>query len=243
MDRGVGRIIKCLKDHNALDDTLILFLSDNGGCHEEIHRKSSDPATFGTDDSFESYGRGWANVSNTPFRLFKSWVHEGGISTPLIAHWPNGISAKGVLEPQPGHITDIMPTCLELAHASYRSKGQEHVPDLVGKSLVPSFSGRDNERGPIFWEHEGNRAIRNRKWKIVAKGIEGPWELYDVEADRSEQDNLAHLHQDIVQEMAKEWAQIASATDVFPLDGRGWGERIRNPIKNNVTEQGPGSDA
>jgi arylsulfatase A-like enzyme len=242
MDRGVGRIVECLKNHGIFDDTLILFLSDNGGCHEEIHWKSHDPASFGTDDSFESYGRGWANVSNTPFRLFKSWVHEGGIATPLIAHWPNGISARGALDPQPGHITDIMPTCLELAQARYRSD-HEHLPDLVGKSLVPSFSGGNNERGCIFWEHEGNRALRKGRWKLVAKGVAGPWELYDMVVDRSEQNNLASKHQDIVNELAGEWERIAARAYVFPLDGRGWDERIKSPVQNSDAEQSLGSDA
>ena len=243
MDRGVGRIVECLQGHGIFDDTLILFLSDNGGCHEEIHWKSRDPASFGTDDSFESYGRGWANVSNTPFRLFKSWVHEGGIATPLIAHWPNGISAGGALDPQPGHITDIMPTCLELSQARYRSGDREHLPDLVGKSLVPSFGGGNNERGCIFWEHEGNRALRKGSWKLVAKGVAGPWELYDMVVDRSEQNDLAPMHQDIVNELAGEWKRIAARTYVFPLDGRDWNERITNPIQNSDAEQGLEGDA
>jgi arylsulfatase A-like enzyme len=230
MDRGVGEIIDSLKFHNMLNNTLILFLSDNGGCHEEIHRMNQDPSSFGTDESFESYGRGWANVSNTPFRLFKSWVHEGGISTPLIAHWPNGIAAKGELNSQPGHITDIMPTCLELANAKYNTGHSERIPDLVGSSLVPYFDGNNHERGPIFWEHEGNRALRHGEWKIVAKGVDGLWELYNIKADRSELNNLAKQHPDIVEDLSTEWAKIASNTHVMPLDGRGWNERIQNSL-------------
>jgi arylsulfatase len=170
-------------------------------------------------------------------------VHEGGIATPLIAHWPNGISARGKLDPQPGHITDIMPTCLELARARYRSGDHKHLPDLVGKSLVPSFSDGSNERGCVFWEHEGNRALRKGRWKLVAKGVAGPWELYDMVVDRSEQNDLASTHQDIVDELAGEWERIAGRTYVFPLDGRGWEERIESPVQDGDAEQGPIGDA
>jgi len=226
MDRGVGRIVASLRTNGLLDNTLILFLSDNGGCHEEIHRQSSDPATFGTAASFESYGRPWANLSNVPFRLFKSWVHEGGIATPLIAHWPNGIVPTGQWVTQPGHITDIMPTCLELARAAYRDPAHPDLPALAGVSLVPSFSGNDNQRGCIFWEHEANRALRKASWKLVAKGIDGPWELYDMQSDRSELHDLASEHPAIVDAMSREWEQIAAATNVYPLHGRDWGSRL-----------------
>ena len=231
MDQGVGRIVQTLEKNGILDDTLILFLSDNGGCHEEIHRAPSDPATFGTDESFESYGRPWANVSNTPFREFKSWVHEGGISTPLIAHWPDGLKRKGEMDDQPGHITDVMPTCLEVAGADYPPDSSKDIHSLVGRSLVPSFEGNEIQRDCIFWEHEGNRAIRMGKWKLVAKGIDGDWELYDMEKDRSELNNLAETHPERVKEMSEQWHEIARSTDVFPMDGRGWGERIKNPLE------------
>ncbi|MFC1713166.1 arylsulfatase [Candidatus Poribacteria bacterium] len=231
MDQGVGRIVQALEKNGILDNTLILFLSDNGGCHEEIHRAGSDPATFGTNDSFESYGRPWANVSNTPFREFKSWVHEGGIATPLIAHWPSGFDRRGEMDAQPGHITDIMPTCLEVAGADYPPPdGDQEIHSLVGRSLAPSFEGKEIQRDCIFWEHEGNRALRVGKWKIVAKGVEGDWEIYDMEKDRSELKNLAEAHPERVKEMAEQWHEIAQRTDVFPLDGRGWGERIENPL-------------
>ena len=230
MDQGVGRIVQTLERNGILDDTLILFLSDNGGCHEEIHRAPSDPATFGTDESFESYGRPWANVSNTPFKEFKSWVHEGGISTPLIAHWPNGLECKGEMDDQPGHITDIMPTCLEVAGADYPPDSSQEIHSLVGRSLVPSFDGNEIQRDCIFWEHEGNRAIRMGKWKLVAKGIDGEWELYHMGKDRSELNNLAEIHPERVKEMSEQWHEIAQSADVFPLDGRGWGERIKNPL-------------
>jgi len=229
LDAGVGRIVETLRANGVLGDTLILFLSDNGGCHEEIHRKNSDPSTFGSDESFESYGRPWANLSNVPFREFKSWVHEGGIATPLIAHWPNGLSRPGVLEGQVGHIVDVMPTCLELSGASYPSDSAQQIHGLQGRSLVPAFQGQPIERECVFWEHEGNRALRENKWKLVAKGVGGRWELYDMEADRSELHDLAGEHPERVKAMAEKWYRIALSTDVIPLDGRPWNERIRNP--------------
>jgi arylsulfatase len=229
MDAGVGRIVETLRANGILEDTLILFLSDNGGCHEEIHRESQDPAAFGTDASFESYGRPWANLSNVPFREFKSWVHEGGIATPLIAHWPNGLSRPGELERQVGHIVDVMPTCLELAGASYPAGSAQELHGLQGRSLVPALQGRTIERESVFWEHEGNRALREGKWKLVAKGVGGRWELYDMDADRSELHDLAGEHPERVKAMAEKWYRIALSTDVIPMDGRSWNERIRNP--------------
>jgi arylsulfatase len=234
LDAGVGRIVDTLQANGTLEDTLILFLSDNGGCHEEIHRDSPDPATFGTNQSFESYGRPWANLSNVPFREFKSWVHEGGIATPLIAHWPSGresagLSRPGTLDHQVGHIVDVMPTCLELSGASYPLDSAQQVHGLQGRSLVPALRGRTIERDCVFWEHEGNRALREGKWKLVAKGVGGRWELYDMEADRSELNDLAGDDPERVKAMAEKWYRIALSTDVIPMDGRSWQERIRHP--------------
>jgi len=225
VDQGVGRIIQNLETRDLLNNTLIIFLSDNGGCHVEIHSDNPDPANFGTNESYESYGRPWANVSNTPFREFKSWTHEGGISTPLIAYWPAGIKLKGKMNNQPGHITDIMPTCLELAGASYPRNDKLHA--LVGKSLVPGFQGNAVKRDCIFWEHEANRALRQDKWKLVSKGIKGEWELYDMEEDRSELNNLAKSSPKRLREMAELWNEIARQTNVLPLDGRNLEEKMR----------------
>lgn len=229
VDQGIGKITQKLEGRDLLDNTLILFLSDNGGCHTEIHEGDLDPANFGTDKSRESYGRPWANVSNTPFREFKSWTHEGGISTPLIAYWPMGIKFGGKINDQTGHITDIMPTCLELAGARYPANDKLHA--LVGKSLVPGFQGNEVRRDCIFWEHEGNRALRQGKWKLVSKGIKGEWELYDMVEDRSELSNLAERHPTQVREMADLWNEIARQTDVLPLDGRNWEEKIRSDFR------------
>ena len=126
-----------------------------------------------------------------------------------------------------------MPTLLELAGASYQPKESgKSYPDLVGQSLVPTFTGKNYERAPIIWEHNANRAIRDGKWKLVAQGIKGKWELYDMEADRSETNNLAKQHPEVVEKMAVHWDKIAKATHVYPLDGRVWGTKIKDPLGN-----------
>jgi arylsulfatase len=174
----------------------------------------------GPDDTFMAYGRNWANVSNTPFRLYKHWVHEGGISTPLIAHWPAMIKRHNELEPQPGHIIDLMTTCMDVSGASYPQKinGHDATPPQ-GVSLVPAFSGKPlNRTTPLFWEHEGNRAIRVGDYKLVAKGTDGPWELYDLTRDRSELHNLADKERDRVNELSTTWQHWAEQSHVFPLN-------------------------
>lgn len=171
----------------------------------------------GPADTYVAYGRGWANVSNTPFREYKHWVHEGGVSTPLIVHWPNGIEAKGELCKQPGHLIDIMATCVDLAGAEYPEKvaGQSITP-LAGKSLLPALAGQPIERDAIYWEHEGNRAVRSGDWKLVAKGPGGPWELYDIATDRTESNDLAAQHPEKVRELVLEWEAWAARAKVLP---------------------------
>jgi len=144
----------------------------------------------GPADTYIAYGKAWANSSNTPFRRYKHWVHEGGISTPLIAHWPAQIKSRGKLRHQPGHLIDIMATCVDVARAEYPSeyKGNRITP-MEGRSLVPAFGNKPIEREAIYWEHEGNRAVRQGKWKLVSRHP-GKWELYDLEADRTELNNL-----------------------------------------------------
>jgi arylsulfatase len=227
MDQGVGRIIRAMEETGRLDNTLIMFLSDNGGCAEDISRGKQDIDLLGSDESFESYRINWANASNTPFRLYKHWVHEGGIATPLIAHWPGGIEAKGELRHQVGHVIDIMATCIEVTGARYprRYKGNEIIP-LEGKSLLPAFENNPIEREAIYFEHEANRAIRAGRWKLVAEGINGQWELYDMEIDRTELNNLAQEYPERVKELAAMWKTWAERAYVLPLDGRGWSERI-----------------
>jgi arylsulfatase A-like enzyme len=212
MDRGIGRIVATLEETGQLNNTLIFFLSDNGGCAEGgpwgFERK--DGGTLGEDSSYASYGLSWANASNTPFRRYKHWVHEGGISSPLVVHWPAQIEARGAIRRQPGHVIDIMATCLDAAGATYPSSyaGQAIEP-LEGKSLVPAFEDGPIEREAIYWEHEGNRAVRRGKWKLVSKHP-GAWELYDLEADRTELTDLADEQPELVAELSalyEVWAQ------------------------------------
>ena len=241
MDQGIGRIVAALKDSELLDNTLILFLADNGGCAEEIRprwkglhipaetrdgrpvRVGNLPEVMpGAEDTYQSYGLPWANASNTPFRLYKHWVHEGGISTPLIAHWPKGIARDGEMESQPGHLIDIMATCVDLARAEYpEMRSGQSITPLPGVSLRPAFAGNDLARPePIFWEHEGNRAVREGEWKLVAKGPAGEWELYDMAGDRSETQNLAAEHPDVVSRLAAAWDRWAerAAAKPWPWD-------------------------
>lgn len=145
----------------------------------------------GAEDTYVAYGRNWANVSNTPFREYKHYVHEGGIATPLVAHWPNGIAARGAITHTPGHIIDIMVTCVDIAGATYPA-GKIHP--MEGVSLDPLFKGKKLEDRLLFWEHEGNRAIRDGDWKLVAKGWNSPWELYNLKDDRTEMNNLVGQH-------------------------------------------------
>ena len=175
----------------------------------------------GPADTYIGYGKNWANVSNTPFREYKHWVHEGGISTPLIAHWPAGIRAKNELSHQHGHLIDLMATCVDVSGATYpsRYKGQKIKP-MEGKSLAPVFENKPIKREALYWEHEGNRAVRAGKWKLVAKGRAGQddvvWELYDIEADRSELHDLAAEEPKRLKEMVGLWQAYAERANVLP---------------------------
>ena len=168
-------------------------------------------------DTYIAYGRGWANVSNTPFREYKHWVHEGGISTPLVVHWPAGIKRRGELERQPGHLIDVMATALDVTGAKYpeKHKGKAITP-YECKSLKPIFEGKQREaHEAIYWEHEGNAAVRIGKWKLV-RNYPRPWELYDIEADRTELHDLASSHPDRVADMAAQyeaWAKRCGVID------------------------------
>ena len=193
VDQGIGRIVAALEKAGRLRNTLILFLADNGGCAEGgpwgFERKAG--GVVGEESSFASYGLSWANASNTPFRRYKHWVHEGGIATPLIVHWPERVADRGALRHQPGHVIDIMATCVDAARAAYPAQHEGRpIRPPEGKSLAPAFAGRSIDRDALFWEHEGNRAVRKGKWKLVSKH-RGEWELYDLEADRTELNDLA----------------------------------------------------
>lgn len=243
MDQGIGRIIEALEATAQLDDTLILFLSDNGGCAEDLPEattastladelqvarattRTGEPVRFGNDptvmpgaeDTYQSYGPAWANLSNTPFRLYKHWVHEGGIATPLIVHWPDGVRDAGVRH-RPGQLPDIMATILDVTGATYPSEYNGHeIPPCEGESLVASFASDVEERGPMFWEHEGNAAVRQGRWKLV-RDHPGAWELYDIDADRTETDDLAAQHPERVRRMEEQYRAWADRCGVIPRE-------------------------
>jgi arylsulfatase len=217
MDAAVGRLIEALKERGALENTLVLFLSDNGGNAESGPNGLYNGTVKGGEDSTIYCGQSWATLENTPFRRYKHYNHEGGISTPLIAHWPAGISDQGKLRTQPGHLIDIMPTAVELAHATYPKefRGRNILP-MEGKSLVPALSNRGIDRDAIYWEHEGNAAIRVGDWKLVRLGLDGPWELYDLKADRTELHDLAAAKPDKSKELASKWDAWAARAQVKP---------------------------
>ncbi len=235
MDQGIGRIISKLRETGQLDNTLIVFLSDNGGCAEGMSRSSKPgitnpkrqsgraetkdgrPVNFGNipevwpgaENTYASYGLPWANLSNTPFRKFKHWTHEGGIATPFIAHWPAGIEARGKTIHHPAQLTDIMPTILEITGATYPREfhGQMILP-VEGTSMVPLFHDEPNGKGMIFLEHEGNAAVLQGKWKLV-RDFPGSWELYDMKTDRTELHNVIEQFPDqssVMQQAYDEWS-------------------------------------
>ena len=209
MDREIGRVLAQLRTMKALENTLIFFLSDNGASAEIMVRGDGhDPkAEFGSSATFLSIGPGWSSLANTPFRRHKTWVHEGGISTPLIVHWPKGIAARGEWRYTPGHIIDLVPTILEAAGGKRLEKWEgQPVPSPPGKSLLPLFAKDGTVTHDSFWWlHEGNRALRVGDWKIVAAGKDSPWELYDLSAERSETKDLAKDKPEKVKELAAIW--------------------------------------
>ena len=219
MDHGIGRVLNKIKELGQEENTLVMFLADNGGCAEGgptgfDRRKNGLPP--GGVDSYMSYGLSWANASNTPFRRYKHWVHEGGIATPFIASWP-AVIKSGKITHEVGHIIDVMATCLDAAGAEYpKTHKDKAVTPLEGKSLLPIFrNGSRRGHDALFWEHEGNRAVRRGKWKLVsAHG--GPWELYDLEADRTELNDLADKHPDKVDEMKALYESWAERCGVRP---------------------------
>ena len=277
MDQGIGRIVAALQKTGRLDNTLIFFVEDNGGCAEGLGRGSRGkyktrpdkpplppmgkdqlqtgmiprqtrdgyPTVMGPgimpgpDGTYIAYGKGWANVSNTPFREYKHWVHEGGISTPLIVHWPARVKAKGKLRHQPGHLIDIMATCVDVAGATYPAEVKgEKIHPMEGRSLAPAFDDKPIQRDALYWEHEGNRAVRVGKMKLVAKGRNGKWELYDTHADRTEMDNLADAQPAKVKELADLWQKYAERACVLPWPGGG-----RRPKKRPAkTKKGKKAD-
>ena len=246
MDQGIGRIIDTLKDTGQFDNTLIVFLADNGGCAEELGSGDSwimkllqRPPYVGTletrdgrrvrfgntpdiipggEDTYSSYGVPWANVSNTPFRFYKHWVHEGGIATPFIVHWPAGIEARSQLRHQAAQLPDVMATFLDIADIEYPATydGKEIKP-LEGVSLAGTFADQPHRREVLYWEHMGNRAVRRGKWKLVAQR-NGPWELHDMDAGRTETNDVAGEHLEIVKELTELYHAWAKRCNVMEWD-------------------------
>ena len=256
MDQGIGRVMATIEAAGQLDNTLVIFLADNGGCHEVIttewgkriangvsgrsHTRDGRPVRYGNtpdivpgpEDTYSSYGVAWANTSNTPFRKYKCWVHEGGISTPFIVHWPEGIHERGALRHDPAQLPDVMATLVDLCGAAYpeRIGGREILPH-EGFSLRTSFAGGPHGREVLTWEHEGNCGIRKGRWKLVREFLwqpdpargpgasigSQPWELYDMQVDRSELNDLAAQHPDIVAELEALWQAWADRCQVQPF--------------------------
>ncbi len=238
MDQGIGKVLEKLNELGIEENTLILFMSDNGGCAEFLAEDSNKPQPFryniptpdgrpmrmgnapkikpGPDDTFMSYDMPWANASNTPFRLYKHWVHEGGISTPCIIHWPAVIRESSIVH-EPCHLIDIMPTYLNAAAVEYPNESNSRqTPPLEGENLMPLLNGgRFTREQPIFWEHEGNRAVRDGIWKLVSKHP-GDWELYNLEEDRTEQNDLAAIERSRVKDMGKKYRTWANRCGVHP---------------------------
>lgn len=233
MDRGIGRVLDSLRRSGRLDDAIIVFLSDNGASAEEL--PIGDPETFslkdrsllagardgsplrlgnspsiepGPEDSYSSYGVPWANLSNTPFRRYKRWVHEGGISTPMIVHWANGDLAGGSIVHTAAQLVDVVPTLLEAAGVA----SEEFAPE--GRSLLGALRGGAADDRTLYWEHIGNAAIRRGRWKLVREHPQ-PWELYDIGTDRTEQHDRASDHPEVVDELSRAWEEWADRVGVI----------------------------
>jgi arylsulfatase A-like enzyme len=234
LDQQIGRVFDTLRRLGQFDDTMILFFSDNGGCAETMRpegwgkfyptvtndgRKveigNRTDVKPGGPESFMSYDQAWANASNTPFRLFKHYVHEGGISTPLLVQWPANLRSQGVLH-APCHVTDILPTILEAAGAHYPTElGGHSIQRPDGESLMPLLSGKPWIRQqPLFWEHEGNAAARVGNLKLV-RHFNQPWELYDMERDRTELNNLATRNAPLVRDLESQYNHWAESVGVI----------------------------
>ncbi len=209
VDREAGRIVAQIKRMGAFDNTLIFVLSDNGASAEIMVRGDGhDPKALpGSATTYLCLGPGWSTASNTPFRRHKTWVHEGGIATPLIVHWPAKIKAKGELRATPGHVVDLVPTIIEVAGGTLPKVWQGHPrPAPPGVSLVPAFADDvELSRDCLWWLHEGNKAIRVGTWKLVSDRREGTWELYDLSMDRAESNNLIRKYPEKARQLERQW--------------------------------------
>jgi arylsulfatase len=224
MDQGIGRVIAKLRDAGRFDNTLIFFLSDNGGCSVDPRRDTagSDPnVPPGPARGFWGYGPPWANASNTPFRKFKQAIHEGGIATPLICHWPRGITRAGRIDTQPGHVMDIMATVLDVSGASYPATFAGHaIKPKEGLSFAAVLRGERRPEHPyLFWEHTGNQGVRAGNWKLVAtRNAQAGWELYDLATDRTETRDRAAEFPEKVRDLGARYERWAREVGVIPFD-------------------------
>lgn len=288
MDQGIGKLVSELKREGIYDNTVIIFLEDNGGNGEghgfggpegQTRPIGKDTAGLkvlgpnetqsegvpwitrdgkivmaglkvmaGPADTYLAYLKPWGKVSNTPFREYKHYVHEGGIATPLIVHWPAGIKSKGEIRGQVGNVIDIMPTVLDLAGARYPATYQgKNITPVAGVSLVPAFANKPLNRQAVFWEHEMNRAVRTDEWKLVSTGKlidggyglwkyyqKGPWELYNMKADRAESRDLSAANPEMVKKLAKMWDDWTKTVPVYPTPWKEIKEPIRTEYVNPV---------
>ncbi|HEV3302802.1 MAG TPA: arylsulfatase [Planctomycetaceae bacterium] len=226
LDRGIGQVLSEIRQSGAEENTVVIFVSDNGASAEAVEppweERAQEPTTESTTQPHRSLGAAWANAANTPFRGYKMWLQEGGISTPLIISWPLKLKHAGSITPQVGHLIDLMPTCLDLAQVKYPQvfQGRELTP-LAGRSLVPILQGQSPSPRTLAWEHEGNRALRDGDLKLVAD-FRGPWQLYDLKADRTETHDLAAQRpNDVIRlsAMWQVWADHVGVVDWQTLPG------------------------
>ncbi|NED97798.1 arylsulfatase [Phytoactinopolyspora alkaliphila] len=256
MDRGIGHVLDTLRATGAYDNTLLFFLSDNGASSEELpkgdieqfrHRRDilrvttrgglpvrvgNSPAIRpGAEDTYASYGQAWANLSNTPFRYYKRWVHEGGISTPFIMHWPDGDLRRGSVVHQPFQLIDVLPTVLAATGAAYpRVFRGKPVPPLEGRSPLSAARGEPVAEATLYWEHTGNCAVRRGRWKLV-RAYPASWELYDMTSDRAETRDLSADHPEEVADLAAAYDAWAARVGVVP-----WGETVALYHRQGLSE-------
>lgn len=235
IDTAVGRLVAALKERGTLDNTLIFFMSDNGGNAESGPDGKLNGANPGGAGSDVFCGQSWATLENTPFRRYKHFNHEGGISSPFIVHWPAGIAAKNEFRQQPAHLIDIMATCVDVSGAKYPADfNGNNIQPMEGRSLVPAFDNKPIERDGIFWEHEGNAAVRVGDWKLVRAGRNSTWELYNMKADRTELHDLAAQEPERAKELAAKWESWAKRANVIPYPNEG-GKKLKKA--NNREEK------
>lgn len=230
VDQEMGRLIDHLDSRGQLDNTLLVFVSDNGACPFERTRGQELPPY--DPDSYWTYDSGWAHVGNTPFRYYKQNSHEGGIASPAILHWPSGMTAQpGSIDSQPGHLIDLMATCLEVAGAEYPSESNRPVEPLMGRSLLPVLRGEIREPHPyLYFQFGPNRGLRVGDWKLVTFRS-GPWELYNLAEDRSETRNLVEQYPQRAERMRRKWHEVAEQVDRLP-------KRQRRPVGDRPEKSG-----